>query len=386
MCDTAFDYRGGSIVNLMSTLGTGLGAGDGPYPPVRLLDPAEVAEARRVVLLMIDGLGYQFLGRYGAGGALHAHLRGSLTSVFPTTTAAAVTTFATGLAPQQHGITGWFMLLRELGLVTAILPFRTRGLNLALPAEALDRILEEQSFYDRIAAESFVVSHERIADSAFSRASTRGARRVAYRTLKQFFEAVAQLARGGRERRYIYAYWSELDTFAHQHGVGSARVRAHFAELDRGFARLLEELAGTGTLLLATADHGLIDTAPDRVLDLAAHPALAEALALPLCGDPRAAYCYIRPSAAVDFEAYVREALEGYCTLWRGADLIQAGWYGLGEAHPRLAERVGDYVLLMEGNYVVTDRLPGEKPFQQIGVHGGLSEAERSVPLLVARP
>jgi len=57
--------------------------------------------------------------------------------------------------------------------------------------------------------------------------------------------------------------------------------------------------------------------------------------------------------------------------------------FGLGEPHPRLEERVGDYTLLMRGSQVIRDWLPQEKPHRQIGVHGGLSAAELQVPLCV---
>lgn len=62
------------------------------------------------------------------------------------------------------------------------------------------------------------------------------------------------------------------------------------------------------------------------------------------------------------------------------------GWFGPGAAHPRLQERVGDYLLLMNDGYVIKDLVPGERPFYPIGNHGGLSEDELYVPLIVASP
>src|SRR5512135_1734595 len=103
------DYAGGSILNLMRSVAEACGATGLPYEPARQLDPAELADAANIVLLVIDGLGLDYLLRNGKDGALRGHLRGSLTSVFPSTTASAITTFLTGLAPQQHGLTGWHM-------------------------------------------------------------------------------------------------------------------------------------------------------------------------------------------------------------------------------------------------------------------------------------
>jgi hypothetical protein len=62
--------------------------------------------------------------------------------------------------------------------------------------------------------------------------------------------------------------------------------------------------------------------------------------------------------------------------------LIEQGFFGRGEAHPELSSRVGDYTLLMKENYIIRHRLPFEQPYTQIGVHGGLSQAEMQVPLI----
>ena len=119
------DYEGGSIVNLMASIEAAFGR-RASYPELRDLASDEIAGARNLCLLVIDGLGWRYLARALGGGALRRHARAAITSTFPTTTATAITTFMTGLAPQQHGLTGWHMYFRELGTVLAVLPFRPR--------------------------------------------------------------------------------------------------------------------------------------------------------------------------------------------------------------------------------------------------------------------
>ena len=113
------DYDGGGIVNLIASIEIGLGGASQGYPPLREPLAGDLAAAEKVVLLVIDGLGYDYLNR--TGGALREYLQGSLTSVCPATTASAVTTLLTGVAPQQHGFTGWFSWFREIGSVLAVL-------------------------------------------------------------------------------------------------------------------------------------------------------------------------------------------------------------------------------------------------------------------------
>ncbi|MGD2084504.1 MAG: alkaline phosphatase family protein, partial [Chromatiales bacterium] len=309
------DYRARSIVNLMSSLIRGLGGPESIYPPLPSLAPAEVADHRCVVLLVLDGLGYRYLLRESPEGPLAGHLRDRLTSVFPSTTATAVTTFLTGDAPQQHGLTGWHMYLRELGSVIAVLPGRPRfgGPPVAQAAGVgAGHLFGHVPVFDRIPVPSCVVAPARIAGSDFNRAHAGVAEVRAYETPNGFFDRLAAAVEDRRGFRYVYGYLPDLDGAGHAHGMASAAARAQLRAIEDGFEALRERLSGTGALLLATADHGQVDTTEDDRVLLEDHPELGETLLLPLCGEPRAAYCYVRAGATSDFESYVREEL-GHC-------------------------------------------------------------------------
>jgi len=378
------DYHGGSIVNLTASLISALGGEDSLYPPLRLLPPSRLAHSRNIVLLVIDGLGHDYLSRTREG-TLHRGLLGSITSVFPPTTATAVTTFLTGTAPQQHALPGWHTYFRELGSVVAVLPFRARHGGPPLGEAGVDAgaLFGHVPLFDRIKARSFVVAPERIIHSDYNRAHTGAAVRRAYGTLRDMFATTARIVRESRERTYVYAYWPELDRLAHEHGIESREAAAHLGELAEEFGRFLQHIQGSDSTVIVTADHGFIDTDPEHTLELDAHPQLAETLLLPLCGERRAAYCYVRPDKRAQFEHYVQTVLAQDVEVIPSAELIERGYFGLGPPHPRLRERVGDYTLVMRGHAVIKDWLFGERHYTQIGVHGGVSAAEMQVPLAV---
>lgn len=377
------DYQGAGLANLVQSIGQGLGLPPHPdYPHAELLPPARVAAARQVMLLVVDGLGSVFLERH-PDSFLARHAIGGLTSVFPTTTATAVTSLATGVGAQQHAITGWFVWLRELGLTSVILPYRVRGGERdAVPALPPEAVIGAPSLHARLAVERAWVSESAIVDSAYSRALAAATPRVGYRDLSGLFERLLDLAGGQMPPRYVHAYWAGLDACAHRHGTDHAETRALFAELDAGIAALASALAGSGTLLLVTADHGFIDTAPEHHLSLDGYPELRRLLALPLSGEPRAAYAHVRAGQAAAFERRVADELGDWCELHPAHEIIEAGWFGRGRPHPALADRIGDYLLLMKDHRVIRDPLPGEAPFFFAGIHGGLTEAELRVPLV----
>ena len=100
--------------------------------------------------------------------------------------------------------------------------------------------------------------------------------------------------------------------------------------------------------MIFTADHGFVDTRPETVVDLDDHPDLAATLAVPLCGEPRVAYCYVKPDAAQAFERYVEQRLSQCATLARSRDLVADGWFGPERPIRGSAERIGDYTLIMK--------------------------------------
>ena len=377
------DYEGGGLVNLMSSITTALG-GASPYPPLTVLPPADLSSARHLVLLVVDGMGLEYL--LGRDSALRRHLRGQLTSVFPSTTASAIPTFLTGLAPQQHGLTGWNMYFREIGAIAAPLPFRVRAGRHALsdagvtPAD----LFGLTPLFDRLPLPCHVVSPQNIIHSDFNVALSGRAERHGYQTLEGMFALITGLLHNSATRRYVHAYWPQLDSLAHEYGIHSEQVADAFAALDAAFSQLVDVARSNDSLVIVTADHGFIDTSAEQIIDLDDHPALRETLLLPLCGEPRAAYAYVRAGREAAFQDYIRERLADRVQLFRSEDVMHQGWLGPGEPHPALQDRLGDFVLIPHGNTILRDWLKGEERYTHIGVHGGLSAAEMIIPLVIA--
>lgn len=382
------DYAGGSIANLMRTLADACGAPAPPQAPLAArygVEATALARTRNVVLLVVDGLGARRLEAHGSG-ALRTEAGMRLSSVFPSTTAAAIPTFMTGLTPAQHALTGWHMWLDEVQAVAAILPLTPRaGKAFAeTPAELTEKLFAHRPLYAGMDRPAWVVSPQEIAFSPFNAFHSRGAETLAYADLAGLMQTLAGLVRVPG-RKFVYAYWPLLDSISHRHGSDSREARATLAAFCDAFDALVATLAGSDTTLLVTADHGFIDSPPPRVVQLDDHPGLAVLLARPLCGEQRVAWCYLQPGAAADFERYVDRRLGEAAEAVPCARLIEEGWFGPAPAHPRLASRIGDYALLMRENWTIKDWLPGERRYSLLGVHGGTSADEMQVPLVVVR-
>jgi len=378
------DYHGGSIVNLMSSILSAYGESDTDYPVLQHLAPGQLVETRNLVLMVIDGLGYDYLIQRGAGSVLHQYLQHPITSVAPPTTATAITTFLTGLAPQQHGLTGWFTWFRELGSVLAVLPFKPRCSHEPLSHAGIsaEALFGHVPVFDRLRVKSYSLCPDWIAQSDFNRAHLGRAEPVPYQDFDDCLTRITRLVHTHDQQKYIYAYWPGFDRLAHQQGVGSDEVSEHFAELDAGFAQLLDRLAGSGTTIIVTADHGFVDIPDQQRILLNAHPVMKSCLSIPLCGEQRLSYAYVRQGKREQFETYIEQHLPHAIELQRSEKLLQDRLFGLGEPHPELLSRIGDYILVMKAGYVIQDPIPGEKPAQMVGFHGGLSAQEMYVPFI----
>src|SRR5690606_37380088 len=116
-----------------------------------------------------------------------------------------------------------------------------------------------------------------------------------------------------------------------------------------------------GTVIAATADHGFVDVVAEKVIRIADHPRLKEMLLLPLCGEPRTAYCYVAPGREAEFDAYVAAELGHAAVSVPSVALLEHGLLGTGAPHPEIASRIGSRTLLLRDDHVIVDRVPGEK-------------------------
>jgi hypothetical protein len=374
------DYAGGGLVNLMSSIAAACG-GRAFHPALAALAPDALSSAENIVLLIMDGVGDNYLRRRGAGGELARRRRGAMTSVFPSTTASAITTTYTGRTPLEHGLTGWFSLFAAAGCIGSPLAFTSRGDQAPLTRRGVtaDEIFFSRSLFAGLAVRSFVVTYHDIVDSVYNTWHCANAERRSYETLEEFVSQIEAVVKSGNGRKFVYAYWPEFDRTSHRYGSESEQAFLQLRRIDEAYGKLIARLSGTSSVVIATADHGFVDVDPRESLELPS--SLASQLRFPLCGERRVAYCHVHN--AESFITDAKDWLEDRADIRLSHALAEEGWFGRGAAHPRFAERIGDVTLLMRGRYTVKDWVAGEARHLHIGNHGGASEDEMLIPLIM---
>ena len=198
------DYEGGSIVNLMSSIAKACGGGT-KYKRLRILKSSGIESAKNIVLVVIDGMGYEFIRKFGKNSFIMKNLKGTATSVFPSTTSAAITAFNTGMAPAQHGIISWFMLLKELGVVSRPLPFNPRHGGPPFSAMGItpEYIFSLKPFTKKIKRLSYVITDKSISCSDYSESAGQASRIIPYSNLTGFFSEIRKTVQRNGHIRFL---------------------------------------------------------------------------------------------------------------------------------------------------------------------------------------
>ncbi|MEQ6290673.1 alkaline phosphatase family protein [Vogesella sp. GCM10023246] len=372
------DYQH-SLANLAARLHGTPGLAPLQHP---LLDDLEQVET--IILLLIDGMGEAQLAALAPDGWLARQPHCSLRSVFPSTTTAAITTLLTGVAPSQHGLLAWHIWAPEAGCIATPLPLREhwREDGEPLPDDILAATLYRQpSALTAGARRPYVLQPAYIADSRYSQHHGGVAEALPWHGYDALFSQLAALAQQPG-RKFVYAYIPDLDSLMHHKGTQHARARQLLQRLDGHCAALIEQLPGN-TRLLITADHGQLDIPPEKLLFLNDYPELASMLARPLSGEPRVAFCQVRPECRDSFPAAVTAALGHSLWVLKAADVLAAEWFGPPPYHPQLVARLGDFVLLMKDDWGLLQMVDDKERPRLIGNHGGMSAAEMQIPLIV---
>ena len=381
-------YDGASLLNLSVSLAVQVGrAKPAAFAALPCAGLPSLADARIVVFLLIDGLGSNDVARRGPGAFMADKRVATLTSVFPSTTASAVTSTLTGLSPAAHGLTGWHIRDERFGGVLAPLPMQRRDRAPLSGWWKIPRLFPYPCIFQHMKCPSAMVSHEHILGSPFNMRHSRSvARRYAYRTVDEMVASIVAAARDlGGKGGFVYAYHADYDALAHGHGVRSSECAAHYARLDEALTQLARGLSGLDAALIVTADHGFIDSPIERQLRIETLPELYDCLDGPLWGERRVAYCRIKPGQHPRFEQAAAKHLAGRFDVIPGRRLIDEGLFGPAtKRHPKLVERVGDYALIARDNWTIYDRLDGERDHLMIGVHAGVSADEMFIPLVVS--
>jgi predicted AlkP superfamily pyrophosphatase or phosphodiesterase len=331
--------------------------------------------ATKALVVLVDGLGSENL-RAAAGHApfLNSSLRKnkSINTVFPSTTAAAITSFGVGAKPSQHGVFGYSVYDRKAGEIRNLLS----GWNDAFQPESFQKMESVSTVAETAGVRACTVGPGEYEASGFTRLNMADAE---YLPAKSFDERTSQTLRllKLKQRSITYLYFPELDSLAHAYGVNSTEWLNKLEELDGTLKNLASALpADVG--MIVTADHGIVDVPRENqiLLDELELPGL-----LAVTGDPRNCFLYFTAEADISASrTNIQNAIQGRASVATPSELQELGWL---ENSVRNDEFLPDLFVISTGANACYHRgFAKPQSLRMVGQHGGVSQTELSVPLL----
>ncbi len=347
-------------------------------------NPLKVPSARRICVVLVDGLGKALLTQRAAHAPFLRSVMSdpdstmaTLSASFPSTTVSSLTSLGTGVAPGQHGMVGYDVLDPAQDKVVNLLGGWDRGVD-PLAWQPFPTIFERLRGTVPVAT----VSLPKFADSPMTRAALRGSDFNAATSPHARTAAAAELLTAN-ENMLLYFYWSELDKAGHSHGCQSAAWEHQLEELDAAMKRLAAQLP-PDTILLLTADHGMLDVPEQARIDYSAERELVAGVRH-TAGEPRMVHLYLEPDAgdpARDrlVDAWLRRYRKQAWVMTR-EQAVRAGYFGT--VRPEVLGRIGDVLIAAREPIAFYDlRRVRSSAMDVVGQHGSLTKAEREVPLL----
>lgn len=356
------DYAGACISNVVPAL---LGA------PTEMPSwmPSEVPEADQVVLIALDGLGWEQLQeRIEVAPTFATMSGGPITTVAPSTTSTALTSLTTGLAPGEHGVVGYRVHVHDE--VLNVLRWSAAG------SDARNRIppLEFQPVPPFCGEHPPVVTRAEFATSGFTLAHLEGAEFHGYRLPSTLALEVDKLIRSGS--RFVYAYYDGIDKVAHEYGLGEH----YLAEL-RAVDHIVSELVAIlpeGACLVVTSDHGQVEVGQNLITLDRTVAAEIESQS----GEGRFRWLHARPGRVAALHQAAVELYQDVAWVRTRQEILDEGWFGP-KVTNAAARRLGDVALVARDPVSFVDSADSG-PFELIGRHGSLTSAEMYVPLLAS--
>ncbi len=361
------------------------------------LDAFLPSPAERVLLFILDGMGYLHLNRLLSelpDLLLHELIaRGTMvpvTSVFPATTATALATLNTGLTPQEHGMLGYRLYLKETAAITNMLSLSVLGNKVS--DSALEAGIDVKTFLNvptlleqlrPLGVESHVILSKHLASSGLSSLLYNGGA-VMYPgvNLSDMLVTARQILNRASEKTFISMYWGATDTIAHVRGPWTDHFAAELRSVDASFAR---ELYGRveDTLLIIASDHGFMPMTDDDYVDITDYPPLFNNLSLPPVGDTRSAYLFVRDGRKEQVRRFINEAFGDDILCLDSEEALEAGLFGTGKIRREVRDRIGDLIISSTGEKALY--YPYKDSTRLRGMHAGLTQQEMLVPFIVNR-
>lgn len=354
-----------SILSIASSVLNYFGVKDCKHKTLPEFDEMLGRNYKNVIVMLFDGMGSSVLEKnLDENAFLRQHRITDISSVYPSTTVAAITAIESGYSPLETGWIGWDLYFEEIG--ENVTTFRNTLQKNGKPAARYNvpqKYIPYKRIFDRI--EEVRGRKSAYYVSIFSKYHTK--------SVGSICKTVYRLSKK-RKQKYIYTYWNQPDTVMHEHGTHSPEAKKEIELINSEIEKLCKKLKNS--LVIITADHGQTDCKNEYLED---YPVLTDMLRIPPSVEPRALSLFIKDGKAEAFKEEFNKVFGESFRLMTKEEVFNENLLGYGTAHRKTADFIGDFLAVATGDVVLNYE---RSDFEPIGGHAGLTEEEMTVPFI----
>lgn len=350
------------------------------HSSLKVLDEKMKREYKNVVFIVLDGMGEHILKNISPNGFFSQNEISCVTSVYPSTTTAALTTYYSGKSPFETGWIAWSQYFKEYGRAIDMLSHTESYLKEDISSAKMNvfkEIVNYEPIFERIEkASTDVKAYEIVPDYS----DRRSRRSIRANNIEEICENITMLC-SNEDKNFIMAYCDNPDGLLHKYGCDSIEASDMLKKAENIIENMRKEL-DDDTIIIISADHGHKDI--NKVYDLLDYPEIQECLIMPPSLESRTIAFWVKNDKKEKFEQIFNEKFSKEFMLLSREEVLKMNLLGYGEKHNKIDDFIGDYLALSISDSIIRLQtyLADGKPVKK-STHCGLTKEEMEVPVIV---
>lgn len=365
-----------SILNLVNTILNYYHV-ETNYKGLPELETVLQKEYKNIVLILLDGMGEQILKDSSPNDFFSQNHKDVITSVFPSTTTAAITTYYSGKPPIETGWIGNLQYFKEYGTMAKILTKidTYTGKKLDDTKIHLLDLIHYTSIYEQIELAKTDVKAYEIKPIY---CTTMSKRSINADTIDFMCDSIKALCKND-EKNFILAYNDNPDALLHKYGCKSPQIKQFIKNTEEKIEKMCEDLKDSDTLFIISADHGHKDI--KKCYDISDLEEIKDCMIMPAYLEERAATFWVKEEKKEKFEQFFKTKMKNEFILLTKEELLEQHLLGYGAKHEKVDDFLGDYIAIAIGDATLEFRTDEKNTHK--ASHAGLTRNEMEVPLIV---
>ena len=338
---------------------------------------------KNVVFLILDGMGEHILKKISPNGFFSQNDVECLTSVYPSTTTAAITTYYAGKPPYETGWIAWSQYFKEYGRAVDMLKHREsyKGDSIAdASINVFETLVNYKTIFDRIEEANSNIKAYEIMPTYAEKKSKRSIRAD---SIDEVVAGIKILCKT-EDQKFIMAYSDSPDGILHKYGTDSKEAAEFILEAEDKIKKMCQNL-GEDTIVIISADHGHKNI--EKAYTLLDYPKIQECLIMPASLESRSLTFWVKENMKEIFEERFNKVFKDeFWLMTKDEFLNEKHFLGYGVKHPKIDDFIGNYVALSISSSIIRlETFLAEGKKVKKSTHCGLTKDEMEVPLIVIK-